>query len=679
MYLCFVICVIILIVTIGLIYKNCRNKKGIDSIVFIVATSCFLQLFIFTVGIDLANNMSPSSILNAFVVSKKALGGEADFSYLDNNLYSGGILSFFRIWLYALWFIAPVATGGVLVTTLTKINKLFKKKTISAERIYIFTELTMQTAIVAETAYKSLTDNKKSKSVVFVFQCDNYDRIDINLTGIPMRIVEGRLDEISLNLNKAKHIEIWDFSFDKKIRTTEVHNLYNHINTSIENQKTKCDVSLNIFSDDKVSHARYNNLIKKIAKENSSEENDKSLKVKQTHSVFVSSIYNQLAQSVLTKYPLYEYVPENDDTMNVLIIGCGHFGSAFIGKLFSFGHFLKNNKRIKIKATVFDVEATGIRKKMLMSSPEFVTKLEDEGRLEFVGCDVMNGDFTEAMDKISNVDYCVVSTSDDERNIFVAEQLQTLLFRKIIRDNSLPDTVDQLEDVLPPIIVRIKDKRKAEFFEYESSKSSDLYIKTFGCDEDIYSYNTLNMNKSNERARMLHVINVFEEYPANVKQMKTDELIKMLVANKNAEKYTGKYDVISSNEESVYLKYLVSGCTHPDKEVMMSDNMKNFDYKLNADYYDKAENTQELEMLVSLFHDRWRDFAMYNGFICPSEKDYAVYKEFNSKNNRSLHKFPEAKFNALLVPFDELSEKSACDYVKVKLLPYILSIDNERD
>lgn len=674
MYLSFIICFIILAVTIGLIYKNCRDKKGIDSIVFIVATSCFMQMFVFTVGIDLAEKMSPSSILNAFVVSKKALGGEVDFSYLDNDLYSGEMLSLFRIWIYILWFTAPVATGGVLVSTLTKINKLFKKKTIHAERVFIFTELTTQTAIIAKTAYKALADKKQDKSVIFIFQCDSYDKTDIDLSDIPVRIAEEKLDEIAIDLKKAESIEIWDFSFDKKVRTSRIFKLYDRLNELLKQKQTKCYISLNIFSNDKVSQARYNKLIEKNAV--SSDNNGAALEKSRSNSVFLSSIYNQLAQAVLTKYPLYEYVPQNDDVMNVLIIGCGNFGSAFIGKLFSFGHFIKDARKIRIKAIVFDIDAVDIREKMLMSCPEFVKCLEAEDRLEFIDCDAMNGKFAKAVDKIRNVDYCVVSTSDDEKNICIAEQLQTVLFRHIIKENKLPRTSEPPESVLPPIIVRIKDKNKAEFFGYGDNESeSNICLKAFGCDEDVFSYNTLTMNKSNKRALMLHIINCCGKYPKNVANKKCDEIIELL---KNEERgFEGNYDVMGSNEEAVYLKYLVSGCTHPDREKMMSESA--FDYRINADYYDKPENIGEFEMLVSLFHDRWRDFAMYNGFICPTEEEYAVYKEFNIKNNRSPHKFPEAKFNALLVPFDKLPEKSACDYVKVKLLSYIMSIDNEND
>ena len=641
MVIAFSLCLVALIFTIILVTDNFRKKQGLEKAVGIAAASCFFQIFVFTIAIELTSGVSVEGILKSFVATKNAMGGNAAYTYLENSNLTGVWFEIFRVWIYALWLIAPFAAGGILVTTVTRVNSFFKGKMIKSERVYIFTENTERTRVVAETVYNGLKDKK---SAVFVFICDEH-RINEKY---PTKCVSS-FSEINVTSSKVKLVEVWDFPFDGKVRTSEIISFYENTRKESDKKGKNLKISLMIFSPDKVSRERYSRLFERI-----NETDDK---------IFLRDIYEKLAVDVLTDYPLYNPLGSKemcvDSEMNVLLIGCGKFGKAFINKIFSLGHYLNHNgEPVKVNVTVTDCDAINIEDRLRARCPEFINEMKKVGRLSFEEYDVEKSNFRTLVSE-KDFDYCVISTGDDERNIEIQKLLQYEFIRKKIKSGKL-NNYDDIYDGLPFIAVRIRDNEKANFYCKTISRGSHglSNIRLFGSNREMFSFK----NAFDELALVFYNIN---NMSYDTEKLDTAENI-MAQFKKNSSKLKGNFshvfDTANSEEEALfYSTYLFHSSRY-------------FNGSFEKDYYFSDNRKAECNKLISLIHNRWRDSMLFDGFECPCDEDYKVYSKYNINHSRSVHKFPEAGYNRLLVPFEDLEKPSACDIVKVKMMPYI--IDN---
>lgn len=650
MIICFILSVITIISSIVIVINLIKNKKNLDSVVFAIALSCFAQMLVLTVGLASTKGLNASSILQVIGSSVKAMGGEANTSFIDefnigNNLFN----QIYCVWLYAIWFVSPIAAGGVLISTLNRINSLFSKKAIKKKNLCVFTELTSETLITAKTRYESLADGKEKKDIQFVFLSGNKELIKDKQ--LPAIISSGSLQQLKINNLKVKNTEIWDFCFDGNIRTSEII----MFTKDYLSKNNAGHLTLNIFNADAVSEKRYKSLIQKYGE-------------KENIDIYLSDTYKSSVQTILRNYPLYSYIGEEQESVNILVIGMGKFGYQFIGNVFGSCHFLnKNGKAVKLRITVVDTQAQALRDKALMESPDFITTLEKEDHLDIITCDAQSTEFATILNSLGKIDYCVVATNNDESNIRIAKFLKRYFIRKIIHNNEIPDNNEALFRLIPPLIVKIRDGKKSEFI---FSENDDERLIPFGSIETVYSYRTLSTNDIDSIARKLFAINCNSEAEDLTKSF--DELSKKF--DSFANKYASKYDIDSTNEEAICLRYLIHGCTHPDKQAMLShiENPSSTYVPTDNNYYFKEENQEELQSLVCLLHERWRYYTLYSGFSCPSEEDYRVYEQHNKKLGlSSVHKFAPAFYNNLLKPADKLQSKSPCDYVKIKLMTYI--------
>ncbi|MBP3923002.1 MAG: NAD-binding protein [Ruminiclostridium sp.] len=648
MIICFILAVAVLITTISAVTNLIKRKGKLDTIVFMVALSCFLQMLLLTIGLADTDKHNASDILHAIGSSIKAMSGEANTEFVDNFSKTSLLDFIYCEWLYIMWFIAPISAGGVLISTLNKINSLFTKKKIKKEHIFIFTELTPETLITATTKYNSTPSGRERNALFFVFLNGNADLLK-GVT-IPTLLTTDKLADIRFSDRIVKHIEIWDFCFDGVIRTGEIISFAEKYTSGNYTPK----ITLNIFDTDSVSEKRYKSLIYKYSKSDDV-------------NIFIYDTYKSSVQSILKNYPIYNFVSDTAETVNIAVIGMGKFGYQFIGNIFGSCHFLnKYGKAVKLCVTAIDSNGKAIRDRYLMESPDFIRTLENEGLLEIISCDAENHGISEILDR-KHFDYCVVATNNDETNIRTAKFLKRYLLRKIIHNNAMPDSNEELFRLIPPIIVKIRDGKKSDFI---FSDSDDERLIPFGSIETVYNHSNLSTNDIDLISRKLYAINCHSDSSDHEKSF-TELTIKF---SEHAEKYASKYDIDSTNEEAICLRYLIHGSKHPDKEAMLRyiENPSCIFTSADDDYYFRNENKDELSALVDLLHERWRYFTLYSGFSCPSEEDYKVYEEYNKKLGvSSVHKFVPALYNNLLKPANELSKRSDCDYIKIKLMTYI--------
>lgn len=648
MIICFILAVALLIATIVSVTRLVKRKGKLDTIVFTIALSCFLQMLILTIGLADTDKHNASDILHAIGSSIKAMGGEANTDFVDNFTKLNIFDNIYCEWLYFLWFIAPLSAGGVLISTLNKINSLFTKKKIKKEHIFIFTELTPETLITATTKYNNTPSGRERNALFFVFLNGNADLL--KGATIPAIVTTDKLADIRFNDRMVKHIEIWDFCFDGVIRTGEIISFAEKYTSGSYTPK----LTLNIFDTDSVSEKRYKSLIYKYS---SSDEVN----------VFIYDTYKSSVQSILRNYPIYNFVSDTAEVVNIAVIGMGKFGYQFIGNVFGSCHFLnKYGKAVKLCITAIDSDGTAIRDRRLMESPDFIRTLENEGLLEIISCNAESHELSEILDR-KHFDYCVIATNNDDTNIRTAKFLKRYLLRKIIHNNAMPDSNAELFRLIPPIIVKIRDGKKSDFI---FSDSDDERLIPFGSIETVYDHSNLSTNDIDLISRKLYAINCHSDSSDHEKSF-TELTVKF---SEQAEKYASKYDIDSTNEEAICLRYLIHGSKHPDKEAMLRyiENPSCIFTSADDDYYFRSENQEELSALVDLLHERWRYFTLYSGFSCPSEEDYKVYEEYNKKLGiSSVHKFVPAHYNNLLKPANELSKRSDCDYMKIKLMTYI--------
>lgn len=354
--------------------------------------------------------------------------------------------------------------------------------------------------------------------------------------------------------------------------------------------------------------------------------------------------------------------------MRILVIGMGKFGYRFIGNMFGSCHFLnKSGKQVKLCVTAVDSQADVLRDRALMESPDFIATLQREGLLDIVTCNAESSEFLNVLDRHDRVDYCIIATNNDESNIRIARFLKRHFIRRIIHNNEMPDSNEELFRAIPPLVVKIRDGKKSEFV---FSESDDERLIPFGSIETVYNYQTLSTNDIDSIAKKLFAINCNSE-EADLTKAYNELAIKF---DSFADGYASKYDIDSTNEEAICLRYLIHGCTHPEKKSMLSRIADRSAICIPTDdgYYFREENKNELEALVCLLHDRWRYYTLYSGFSCPAQEDYKVYEQYNKKLGlSSCHKFAPAYYNNLLKPADKLEKKSPCDYIKIKLMTYI--------
>lgn len=629
-------CLVVTTVTICFIVRSAKRNKSLDNIMFILAASCFIQLFIVSATIELSNELDLKGVFNAFMLTKKSMGGEVALNYITDEANIAIVVI-----LYILWSIAIIATGSVVISVISKINNLFISRGIVTENVCVFTELNQRTLMLGKSIYDEL-DKKSRKKHTIIYLVDDVQLSQKTEFGFPIKKIRSNVDELKLKHKLTKKVEIWDFSFDEKIRTTEIIKCV---------QKFK-DISfvLRIFGTDEVSELRYKSL-------NAIKSPDTSSECKRNIEVHISNVYYHIAYSALKKNPLYAFDTKGeDDFFDVLIIGCGKFGSAFLEKLFSYGIFLnKKGNLVQTRATILDINAKEIEQKIKNSCPGFFTDYVKDN-LRFLDYDVNKDKIEDRINDIKNIDYCIISTNDDELNILTAKRLHTALLRRLIQQNNLTDGMDH-NALISPFITRIKDKDKASFFENEYK-----FIKPFGSDEEIFNCQKLRLDKYDAAMKTLYYIYSFNGYENGNKKDILDytcnELVELMGLDKDLTCPMSSDDISNTLEEVLYLDYLnYSACVLGGGSNIITKK-------------------SDINKLAGLIHERWRCYTLYSGIDCPDKQVLENYQNYTHS-----HKFIEAHYNAMLVPYSQLDpdKQSDSDKAKVILLPYIMSKINNKE
>ena len=121
---------------------------------------------------------------------------------------------------------------------------------------------------------------------------------------IPAVVTTDKLADIRFSDRMVKHIEIWDFCFDGVIRTGEIISFTEKYTSGSYTPK----LTLNIFDTDSVSEKRYKSLIYKYS--GSDEVN-----------IFIYDTYKSSVQSILRNYPIYNFVSDTAEVVNIAVIG----------------------------------------------------------------------------------------------------------------------------------------------------------------------------------------------------------------------------------------------------------------------------------------------------------------------------------------------------------------------
>lgn len=619
----FVMALAVLIATIIGFIKNENIRKTVESKAFIIAISGFVQMLLLTLGIANTSKHDASDVLHAIGATIKAMGGEVNTSFVDELTIFNVFHIIYCVWLYILWFVTPVAAGGVLISTLNKINTLFIKTTIRKKNVFIFTELTPETLVTANTRFEAIMDKNAKKQSLFIFL--KGEKEVLRNESIPAKLITDKLSDIIISTGKVENIEIWDFCLDGVVRTSEIIDFIN----KYENVNDQLQVSANIFDSDEVSLERYKKLIDHYAKN-------------PNINILLSDTYKHSVQHVLRTYPLYDYVKEDAKEINILLVGMGEFGYHFIVSIFGSCHFLNSEKKpVKLRITAVDCIADEICNKRYIQSPDFLSTLKHEGVLETHNCNVESPEFARLLDRKKNINYCVIATNNDETNIKIAKFLKVYFTRRIVHkfateNKPLPADNNVIFHMLPSINVKIRDGEKSEYiFKDEKGKKEFERVNPFGSVKVMYDYQVLSTNEIKGISKKLHTINWYSSGLTGKENF--DLLVK--IYNKHLVDCTNQYEIDNTNEEAICLRYLIHGCSHPDKKAILSciDGKTDNVTFGNEDYYftDEPSVKSELEALAGLLHERWRYYTLYLAESLPCEQDYNAYEELNTRREKT--------------------------------------------
>lgn len=394
------------------VYMICR-KCGENRIqylgvgVFLASvTMCFPVMYMQeNTGIALAMCISHS--IRMFVVDT---GADDILSMLTQDVL-GSMLLPYKILAVILYLLAPVFTLGVVLqyfsNTFERLRLRLKKK----YDLYIFSELNARSLEIASDMWNCA--KKSGHQLEIVFCCsDKKDSVNtdqeksarrLNAVLLPEEIIHVRLNSCQRTVDYYMISEDDDTNVDQTLKMID-----DMTGGSVwYTQRRLCQRNVTI-------HCYASNAEAEILIDAKEKEDLKVILVDEVR----DAVYEQLYE-----YPLYTnkemLVGQKNDTITLLIAGCGKAGSEFLKAAVWCGQMLS----AKLMIHVIDLEGDKIQDRLEAECPELLSR-ERGYRIFIHKGDILGSRSLSDIEGIGQADYCVAALGDDELTIRAAVRMR---------------------------------------------------------------------------------------------------------------------------------------------------------------------------------------------------------------------------------------------------------------
>ena len=496
------LCISILIFIFGLV--NAINLKRSGKIPW----QSFLLLLLFTavaMWTAVLSLVEKGGILYkpmyaAFYVLESAVAN-VDYSLFSDRLDS---ISFWRIYTILLHLLMPLTAFGTILFYFLKIFGWFRYTLFRGKQeIILFSDLTDKTKAFAkridtngkllifcntEDEEKASFDEERSGNMIFTAQSEvqmlkQLQKRDLMIMEMGeneeqnlQRSVEiiNELEEYSGKQTKSAVRQFLRKFLPDKLVEQKIFKLFSDDLTD----EDKKSISLYTVSSDPEAAVIMDNLMKRGTKE--------PLPYRQT----VIDEYKRIAFKLLHDEPLYEFVDDGTEKLDIMIVGFGHMGQEILKAVSWAGCFPDTDTHIHV------ISGNAVENGLILLSecPELGADLSHKGGFEqpenggvqlnkdapvyYYSTETKGPAFDRIIRDLVRCRYIVVAPDDDSAAISCALNIYCVIMRELyLKDSSI---------IQPKICVRIRDDENMKLFASEDDRSVFGSFIRFGSDKDIY-------------------------------------------------------------------------------------------------------------------------------------------------------------------------------------------------
>ena len=417
--ICYILSMSVLIVTaiysIGVVL-GCMDRKHTEHLVKIAFGLVFVASFIIFMPIHLYN--SPDGVYGIFrsvflsiFTSMQTFGMGCEYSVVNDAISAcpDYLADHYQLWVSFLFVVAPICTFSVALSFFKNLVSHIQYRTIYRNRdVYVFSEVNERSVALAKSIKNNSDKRKDSIILVFTDVFESNDEESFELRNSIKQIGAICFKDDILLIDFAKHSTKKSLSFFT-IGNNQNENLNQTIKL-IEKYKERENTNLYFFSTSMQSEMLFSSI-------------DKG-KIKARRINEVRSLVNRVLYDHVEKFFNVE-CKEDDETKNIsaLIVGMGQHGTEMVKALTWFCQM--DGYTFEING--FDKDPLA-EEKFKQAAPALLTS---EYRIQIHSdFDVDTDKFGEAVNKLKNTSYVLVSLGDDDRNIKTAVYLR-MCFERI--------------------------------------------------------------------------------------------------------------------------------------------------------------------------------------------------------------------------------------------------------
>ncbi len=553
----------LIVIAISIMYLLFIKKNNLKTNIVVGFITCIISIsFLVFPLLDYTNVFIRG--LASFIYAIKSIVMEQDLGVLARINLSSMMEYFYLILLIILFLLTPALTVSFIVSYLERIISNLKFIMSKNKKLYVFSELNNKSIILSKNL-----ENKKKIAIIF---CNVQDKKDIGIKSIKL---SDRVENIIFNSKSDITFYMVDANEEENLNATlaliDKYKIFDKVKINIVNRTEETPVILD--SMDK------GNITVEIINETE------------------RAVFN-----LLNNTPLF--LNTVDKTISILIVGCGNVGKEFLRDSVWCGMM----PNYKLRFLVIDIKADIIKDNISVEMPELLSNYD----ITFVNADIKSNKAIEMINDRGDVNYILVSTDSDDKNIDVAIMLRRLYLRNFNRE--------------PIINLYIEnDIKNKEIIRLSNEKNNGYNLNAFGSMKELYEQNSIIDSELEKLAKEVHLA-----YDPDDKALKRYNL--------------REYNRRSSRASAVHIKYRLKAVLGDNYTLDMKENQRLFKEKYN----DKIE-----EILSRNEHDRWSAYTRSVGYVYVSCKEVAKYYKSNKHYVDYL-----ARRHPALVEYDELDNIS---------------------
>ncbi len=572
-WFCLLLAIVILLITLYLIKINFNKfRKQITIVLFSLLLTLFVLIFPL-----ISTHSFISKVVTSIIYTIQAIGFNQNLDIVNNIEISYMYEWIYIILIYILFFLIPLTTATFFLSLIESIMSRLRLFFTNKRKLYIFSDLNEKTVSIASKLaninsiiifiyYDDIIDDILLKKIKDINAIKIYYKTNIKLRNFMNRDVEFYLFSSDISKNLDDSIEIIN-NYKNKAKLFKMFTLVDSdTNTTILDSMDKGNIRLNIINENE-----------------------------------------RIVYQLLEKTPLY--LSSFSNKISVLLISNDKIGIDFLKAITWCGQLID----YKLEITMLSNNAEAIKDYISINCPEMLSNYN----YTFINGNLYKVDSIIKLNKIKDINYVIIATSDDNLNIEYSLFLRKYFLKR--------DTTNYQDS--PVINVMVKNDLLSKQVDLlKNEKNNNYHLNAFGSIKNTYCNNYIIDSNLERLARNVHLAYDLTDDPIDIKLKRF---------------YEKEYNVRSSRAMALHLKYKIYSIL---KEDYSKDDKKNI-----LLFKEKIKDKKIFDKLARNEHDRWMAYLRTNGYTYIDAYEVKKYKE---KTNSHIHYL--AKLHPCLAPFDEL-------------------------